>query len=219
MMTWQDRNGYWHSCHSSQPLRERTIPAMQIEILFFDGFDDLDGFGPFEVLNEAGIETRFVTIEPQDVVVSAHGARIVPSSVVGDPDLVLIPGGGYHDREGKGAYHEIQRGAIPEFLRRRHAAGGRVGSVCTGAMILAAAGILKDRPAITHHTAIEDLRAAGANVVDGSRVVDDGDVITAAGVTSGIDLALHLVEAELGAAAADAGAREIEWTRNATSVA
>jgi transcriptional regulator GlxA family with amidase domain len=188
---------------------------MQIEILFFDGFDDLDGFGPFEVLNEAGIETRFVTIEPQDVVVSAHGARIVPSGVVGDPDLVLIPGGGYNHREGKGAYHEIQRGAIPELLRRRHAAGGRVGSVCTGAMILAAAGILKDRPAITHHTAIEDLRAAGANVVDGTRVVDDGDVITAAGVTSGIDLALHLVEAELGAAAADAGAREIEWTRNA----
>jgi transcriptional regulator GlxA family with amidase domain len=189
------------------------MPPMQIEILFFDGFDDLDGFGPFEVLNEAGIETRFVTIEPQDVVVSAHGARVVPHGVVGEPDLVLVPGGGYHDREGKGAYHEIQRGAIPEFLRRRHEAGGRVGSVCTGAMLLAAAGILDGRPAITHHTALEDLRAAGAIVSDGARVVDDGDIITAAGVTSGIDLALHIVEAELGPEAAHAGAREIEWNR------
>jgi transcriptional regulator GlxA family with amidase domain len=164
--------------------------VMQIEILFFDGFDDLDGFGPFEVLNEAGIETRFVTIEPQDVVVSAHGAPVVPYGVVGDPDLV-----------------------IGDFLRRRHAAGGRIASVCTGAMLLAAAGILEGRPAITHHTAIEDLRASGAEVVDGARVVDDGDIITAAGVTSGIDMALHIVEQTLGSAAAEAGAREIEWNQ------
>ena len=66
---------------------------------------------------------------------------------------------------------------------------------------------------ITHHTAIEDLRASGANVADGARVVDDGDIVTAAGVTSGIDLALHLVERELGSEAAAAGAREIEWTQ------
>jgi putative intracellular protease/amidase len=189
------------------------MPPMQIEILFFDGFDDLDGFGPFEVLNEAGIETRFVTIEPQDVVVSAHGARVVPHGVVGNPDLVIVPGGGWHDKDGPGAYRESQRGAIPAFLRQRHEAGGRVASVCTGALLLAAAGILDGRPAITHHTALEDLRAAGAIVSDGARVVDDGDIITAAGVTSGIDLALHIVEAELGPEAAHAGAREIEWNR------
>jgi transcriptional regulator GlxA family with amidase domain len=186
---------------------------MQIEILFFDGFDDLDGFGPFEVLNEAGLETRFVTIEPQDVVVSAHGARVVPYGVVGDPDLVIVPGGGWNDRSGTGAYHEAQRGVIGDFLRRRHAAGGRIASVCTGAMLVAAAGILEGRPAITHHTAIEDLRTSGAQVVDGARVVDDGDIITAAGVTSGIDMALHIVEQTLGSAAAEAGAREIEWNQ------
>jgi transcriptional regulator GlxA family with amidase domain len=186
---------------------------MTIEILLFDGFDDLDAFGPFEVLNEAGVPTRFVTIEPKERVRSAHGATIVPDGVLGDPDLVLVPGGGWHDRSGVGAYAEARRGAITKAIADRHAAGRRVGSVCTGAMLLAEAGILRGRPAITHHSAIEDLRTFGADVRVGERVVDDGDIITAAGVTSGIDLALYLIERELGTEAAEAGAREIEWDR------
>ena len=80
-------------------------------------------------------------------------------------------------------------------------------------MLLAEAGILAGRPAITHHSAIEDLRNAGAQIVDGARVVDDGDVITAAGVTSGIDMALHLVGQVKGETAAAAQADEIEWTQ------
>ncbi|HEY6891777.1 MAG TPA: DJ-1/PfpI family protein, partial [Solirubrobacter sp.] len=130
---------------------------MTIEILLFDGFDDLDAFGPFEVLSEAGLSTRFVTIEPLERVVSAHGATIVPDGVLGDPDLVLVPGGGWHDRSGPGAYAEARRGVITAALAERHAAGRRIGSVCTGAMLLAEAGILRGRPAITHHTAIGDL--------------------------------------------------------------
>jgi transcriptional regulator GlxA family with amidase domain len=186
---------------------------MKIEILLFDGFDDLDAFGPFEVLTEAGLDTRFVTIEPAERVTSAHGASIVPDGVLGDPDLVLVPGGGWHDRDGVGAYAEARRGVITKALADRHAAGRRIGSVCTGAMLLAEAGLLTGRPAITHHSAIEDLRGFGADVKDGARVVDDGDIITAAGVTSGIDLALHLIEHELGTEAAEAGAAEIEWDR------
>ena len=80
-------------------------------------------------------------------------------------------------------------------------------------MLLAEAGILAGRPAITHHSAIEDLRSAGAQIVDGARFVDDGDVITAAGVTSGIDMALHLVAQAKGDDAAAAQADEIEWTQ------
>jgi transcriptional regulator GlxA family with amidase domain len=188
---------------------------MRIEILLYDGFDDLDAFGPFEVLSGAGLDTRFVTLEPAASVPTAHGARVIPDGVLGDPDLVLVPGGGWNDRAGAGAWAEAQRGAIPAALEQRHRAGGRVGSVCTGAMLLAAAGILDGRPAITHHSAIDDLRATGADVVDGARVVEDGDVITAAGVTSGIDLALHIVEQELGEAAAAAATREIEWISSA----
>jgi transcriptional regulator GlxA family with amidase domain len=184
---------------------------MTIEILLFDGFDDLDAFGPFEVLNEAGLDTRFVTIEPTERVRSAHGATIIPAGVLGDPDLVLVPGGGWNDRSGVGAFAEARRGVITKALADRHAVGRRVGSVCTGAMLLAEAGILRGRPAITHHSTIEDLREFGADVREGERVVDDGDIITAAGVTSGLDLALYLVEQELGPEAAQAGADEIEW--------
>src|SRR5918998_4910229 len=90
----------------------RDDPVMKIEILLFDGFDDLDAFGPYEVLSEAGIDTRFVTIEPMQAVRTAHGATVVPEGVLGDPDLVLVPGGGWHDREGPGAYREARRGAI-----------------------------------------------------------------------------------------------------------
>jgi transcriptional regulator GlxA family with amidase domain len=75
-------------------------------------------------------------------------------------------------------------------------------------MLLAEAGILAGRPAITHHTALEDLRGFGADVRVGERFVDDGDIVTAAGVTSGIDMALHLV----GPRAAAAVAEEIEWS-------
>jgi transcriptional regulator GlxA family with amidase domain len=185
---------------------------MTIDILIFDGFDDLDGFGPFEVLKGAGIETRFVTIEPQDVVTSAHGARIVPDGVLGDPDLVIVPGGGWNDRAGEGAYYVARRGRIPNALKRRHQQGGRIGSVCTGAMLLAEAGILTGRDAITHHDAIEDLKGFGANVIEDARFVDAGDVITAAGVTSGIDMALHIVEQSRGEEIAAARAADIEWT-------
>ncbi len=186
---------------------------MTTEILLFDGFDDLDAFGPFEVLSGAGFDTRFVTIETQEFVTSAHGARVIPYGVLADPKLVIVPGGGWNDRDGKGAYYEARRGVITQALRERHARGGRIGSVCTGAMLLAAAGILTGRPAITHHSAIEDLRNAGAHIVEGARVVDDGAVITAAGVTSGIDMALHIVAQVKGDAAAAAQADEIEWTQ------
>ena len=187
--------------------------GMTTEILIFDGFDDLDAFGPFEVLNGAGIEARFVTIEPADVVTSAHGARVIPYGVLGDPDLVIVPGGGWNDRDGKGAYYEARRGLITKALTERHEKGRRIGSVCTGAMLLAEAGILNGRNAITHHSAIDDLKSFGVNVVEGARVVDDGDIITAAGVTSGIDMALHIVARTNGEAAAAAQADEIEWTQ------
>jgi transcriptional regulator GlxA family with amidase domain len=193
-------------------------PAMRIEILLYDGFDDLDAFGPYEVLTGAGLDTRFVTLEPCDAVTTSHGARVIPEGVLGDPDLVLVPGGGWSDRNAAGARAEAERGAIPEALARRHAAGGRVGSVCTGAMLLASAGLLRGRPAVTHHSAHDDLRAAGADVREDERFVDDGDIVTAAGVTSGIDLALHLVSEARGERAAQAAAREIEWQREPKGV-
>jgi transcriptional regulator GlxA family with amidase domain len=192
-------------------------PPMKIDILLFDGFDDLDAFGPFEVLAGAGLDTRLVTAEPCELVISAGGARIVPHGELGDPDLLIVPGGGWNDRSGAGSYAEARRGVVTQALEHRHAAGRRIASVCTGAMLLAEAGLLTGRPAITHHSALEDLRGFGARVIDGARVVDDGDIVTAAGVTSGLDLALHLVAEILGHDAALASAAEIEhrWDQDA----
>jgi transcriptional regulator GlxA family with amidase domain len=87
-----------------------------------------------------------------------------------------------------------------------------IASVCTGAMALAAAGLLEGRRATTHHAALEDLRRSGADVVD-ARVVDDGDIVSCGGVTSGIDLALWLVERFAGDEVADRVARDIEHDR------
>ena len=78
---------------------------MKIEILLFDGFDDLDAFGPFEVLTGAGLDTRFVTVEPRETCVPPTAARgSCPQGVLGDPDLVLVPGGGWNDRGTGGVY-------------------------------------------------------------------------------------------------------------------
>jgi transcriptional regulator GlxA family with amidase domain len=193
---------------------------VQIAIVLFDGFDNLDAVGPFEVFGHArahgaDIDVGLCTLDGQTPVVSSHGLAVQPDGVLpvpargtaaeeastdqsagdGVPDLVVVPGGGWVGGAETGARAAVEDGTLPEALARLHDRGGTVASVCTGGMILAAAGLTDGRPAVTHHGALEDLRASGADVVD-ARVVDDGDVVTAAGVTSGLDLALYLLERE-----------------------
>jgi transcriptional regulator GlxA family with amidase domain len=193
--------------------------SMNTEILIYDGFDELDAIGPFEVLSPLG--ARLVTLAPADVVSARHGLALVPQGTLSEaPDLLVIPGGGWVARDERaGVYAEWLRGTIPAAIARRHAAGSVVASVCTGAMLLARAGILEGRPAVTHHAALDDLRAAGADVRPDARWVDDGDVLTAGGVTSGIDLALHLLERFAGTEVAQAAERLLEHRRqDATGV-
>src|SRR4051812_12703307 len=187
---------------------------MQTEILLYDGFDELDAFGPYEVLANGGFEPRFVTLGGAESVTASHGARVMVDGALGEtPDLLVVPGGGWGDRAPQGAWAEAQRGEMPRAIAARHHGGATIASVCTGAMLLASAGLLAGRPAVTHHVALDELEEAGADVQRDARVVDDGDILTAGGVTSGIDLALWIVERERGAEAADAVAREIEHTR------
>jgi len=142
-------------------------------------------------------------------------SRVVPHATLADkPDLLLVPGGGWARGEPtRGTRHEYERGVVPAAIAQRHAAGSKVGSVCTGAMLLAKAGLVEGRPATTHWAAIEDLRAHGADVHPEARVVDDGDLLTCGGVTSGLDLALHLVEQVHGPEAAEFAARLVEHDR------
>jgi transcriptional regulator GlxA family with amidase domain len=189
---------------------------MKIEIILFDGFDELDAIAPYEVLRTAeglgaAIETELVGAHGPGTITASHGTRIEvrrgPSETA---DVMLVPGGGWF--HGDGIRAEIDRRELPRLLAAAHARGAIVGSVCTGAMLLAASGITAGRRATTHRLAIDDLRASGAEIVEG-RFVDDGDVVTAGGVTSGLDLALHLVERFAGAEIAGKVAAEIEYDR------
>lgn len=193
---------------------------MRIEILLYDGFDELDGIAPYEVLRTAeeygaGLHAELVGAYGPGTVVASHGTRIqVTAGLSGAADLVLVPGGSWNSRGEHGAWAEAQRGEVPAMIAAAHERGARIASVCTGAMLLATAGLTDGRPATTHHLAIEDLRASGAQVVD-ARVVDDGDILTAGGVTSGIDLSLWIVEQAAGAEIANRVAAEIEYERRA----
>jgi transcriptional regulator GlxA family with amidase domain len=182
-----------------------------VQILIYDGFDELDAIAPYEVLAGAGVRTELVTLEPAGEVLASHGARIVPHGTLArSPDLLIVPGGGWRTRATVGTWGEFERGVLPAAIAERHAAGSTIASVCTGAMLLAKAGLLAGRPATTHHVAFDDLRAAGADVREDARVVDDGEVITCGGVTSGIDMALHVLRRERGEVLAAAAARLLE---------
>jgi transcriptional regulator GlxA family with amidase domain len=187
---------------------------MRTEILIFDGFDELDAFGPYEVLAEAGFDVALVTHPATDRIVTARGAIVVPHGELSDrAELLVVPGGGWTLRSPQGAWAEAQRGVLPSVISQRHAAGTRIASVCTGAFLVAAGGLLEGRPAITHWKDVDDLEAMGVRVIRDARVVDDGDVVTAGGVTSGLDLALWIVEREKGREAADEVAAEMVYRR------
>jgi transcriptional regulator GlxA family with amidase domain len=189
-------------------------PAMRIDIILFDGFDELDAVAPYEVLRTAAefgapIEAELVGAHGAATITASHGTRIVVERGASETaDMLLVPGGGYF--HGAGIRSEIERGELPRLLAAAHERGAIVGSVCTGAMLLAATGIVAGRRATTHHLAIDDLRAAGAEVVE-ARFVDDGDIVSAGGVTSGLDLALHLVERFADAGMRERVAAEIEY--------
>ncbi|ELZ42820.1 ThiJ/PfpI domain protein [Halorubrum saccharovorum DSM 1137] len=217
---------------------------MDVDVLLYDGFDELDGVGPYEVFDyalgfaateasegadagssdgaESGEEpgrVRYVALDERERVTASHGTRVGVDGVLPDPggdeapDLLVVPGGGWTARdEEASAWAEAQKGDVPRALGEYHAAGVRTAAVCTGAMLLAEAGVTDGRRAVTHASAVDELRESGATVVD-ARVVDDGDLLTAGGVTSGIDLALYLVEREFGREIADRVATVIEYER------
>ena len=197
---------------------------MNAEILLFDGFDELDALGPWEVLGglaqlREDVTASLVTLEGAREVRADHGAVIFAHGALSErPDVLVVPGGGWFDRTPEGAWAQAQRGEIPAAIAARHAAGTTVASVCTGALLLAHAGVLDGRRATTNPGALDDLRGYGTIDVVEARVVDDGDILTAGAPVCGIDLALHLLERLGGPELAEAGAREIGYERPAVAV-
>jgi len=166
----------------------------RIAIALFDDAEELDWVGPYEVLAawtqgapEDGYET--VTVgDSRDPVTCAHGLRVLADTTwddVGHIDVLVVPGGDTRAISADDTF--VSR------LREIADGGALMTSVCTGAYPLQAAGLLDGRPATTHWASVERLRSLGVDVREDERFVDTGEVITAAGVSAGIDMALHLV--------------------------
>jgi transcriptional regulator GlxA family with amidase domain len=203
---------------------------MLAQIVLFDGFDLLDVVAPFEVLTAGSMFAGdWLRVE----LVSAEGARLVPSGPGGvtlqaiagidlqSANLLIVPGaGGRVEGDGPDTVPAILGRALEteltEILRTALAKPGlTVATVCGGSLLLALGGMLQGRPAVTHHLGMEVLGATGAIPIK-ARVVDDGDLITAGGVTSGLDLGLYLVERELGPRIAHAVETLFEYERRGT---
>lgn len=165
-----------------------------IGIVLFDGAEELDFVGPYEALAMFAkyIDTtwRVVTVSQTGQPVSGgHGLRVAADLSFEDCpplDVLLIPGG-------LGTREEVDNAAMIDFVRRQGEGSEWVTSVCTGAFILSRAGFLNGRRATTHWGAIDRLREEPGVTVVQERFVRDGNVVTAAGVSAGIDMALYLI--------------------------
>jgi transcriptional regulator GlxA family with amidase domain len=172
-------------------------PKTRIGIALFDGAEELDWAGPWEVFAawsrlwpDDGVET-FTASPTSGPVTCGKGLRVLADhvwSAAPAADLIVYPGG-------PGAREQVGDPATRTLVQDLRAGTRLMASVCTGALVYADAGLLDGRPATTHWSALDLLRDLGdrIEVHDNDRWVDAGDILTSAGVSAGIDLALHLV--------------------------
>lgn len=192
-----------------------------VAIAIYDGVEILDFAGPYEVFNSAptpeGRGFSVVTVAVEDAPVTCSGGlRVLPHYTIANHpplDIVVVPGGN--------TSRERADGRLPAWLRAQNPGVEVLASVCTGAFLLGDAGVLSGKRATTHWGAIERLRKAfpDVDVVADERVVDTGRVVTSAGVSAGIDMALYLVERLLGRESAERTARYMEYDWRRTAVA
>ncbi|WP_333732235.1 DJ-1/PfpI family protein [Streptomyces sp. IBSBF 3010] len=175
---------------------------MQIAIALFDRFTALDAVGPYEILSRApGAEAVFVAERAGSVRNDSGSLDLVAHRTFDEvpaPDLVIVPGG-------PGQHHQMENENLLGWLRRADEVTTWTTSVCTGSLLLAAAGLLKGRRATSHWLALDTLKGHGAEPT-GERVVLDGKYVTAAGVSAGIDMGLTL----LGRIAGDRTAQAVQ---------
>lgn len=179
---------------------------MEMAVLIFDGVNALDVVGPCEVLSKVpGVNMRYVSKEPGPRQTSA-GLKLIADCALQDvtrPDIVLIPGG-------LGGLSVDENPEVFEWIRQVHQTSQWTASVCTGALLLGLAGILKGLKATTHWVRLPCLEDFGAKPQK-QRVVIDGKVITSAGVSAGIDMALTMVNLLKGETTAKAIQLAIEY--------
>ena len=180
---------------------------MEIAILIFDGLTALDAIGPYEVLSRLpGAELRLVAKQAGLKRADTGALGVQADLAIGDlpdPEVMLVPGG-------EGNRPLMRDPEVLEWLRGAHESSTWTTSVCTGALVLGAAGILDGKRATTHWAFLDRLSELGAEPVT-ERVVEDGKVMTAAGVSAGIDMALTLAARIAGEEVAQAIQLGIEY--------
>jgi len=180
---------------------------MEIAILLYDGFTALDAVGPYEVLGRLpGAQTKFVAEAVGPVRTDTRALAITADYALAEvrgPAIVVVPGG-------PGSEAAAANEGILTWLRVVHETTRWTTSVCTGSVVLAAAGLLDGKRATTHWASYERLAARGARPT-AERVVREGKVMTAAGVSAGIDMALELARLEAGEEVAQALQLGIEY--------
>jgi putative intracellular protease/amidase len=180
---------------------------MDIAILIYERFTALDAVGPYEVLSRLpDARVTFVAEHATPKRTDTGQLALLADATLDElahPEIVVVPGG-----PGQAAL--MDDGPVHEWLRAAHATSTWTTSVCTGSLILAAAGLLDGNRATSHWLALEELRALGVEVVP-ERVVFDGKIVTAAGVSAGIDMALALAARIAGPGVAQAIQLGIEY--------
>jgi transcriptional regulator GlxA family with amidase domain len=205
-------------------------PAPQtVGILLFPDVEILDYFGPFHVFSraalppesEGGAERWLFTVigiaETADLIACRRGPLVQPQATLDDHpplDILVVPGG-------PGTWPVHENPVILEWIAAQHQAGVLTTSVCTGAFLLGAAGLLDDKRATTHWLFTEQLRQRRpeTEVLSDMRVVDEGQIVTSAGVSAGIDMALHVVARLHGEEIARRTARFMEYDWAAAALA
>jgi len=181
--------------------------SLRIAILIFDRLTALDAIGPYEVLSRLpGSEVVFVAKEPGLKRTDTGRLGLNADAAIADvrdPAIVLVPGG-------EGNRPLMLDDEVLDWLRGAHETSTWTTSVCTGALVLGAAWILDGKRATTHWAYLDRLRELGAEPV-GERVVEDGKIITGAGVSAGLDMALTLASRVSGEAVAQAIQLGIEY--------
>jgi transcriptional regulator GlxA family with amidase domain len=194
---------------------ETTPSKRTLGVLLFPGFEMLDACGPMEIWGNLDQQITLITVaKTAGPVASAQGVELIAQKALADTpklDLLLVPGG-------FGAVRAFKDNELLAWLRERSSQAEITMSVCNGASILAAAGLLDGRPATTNKAYWKMATKPGPKVnwVPEARWVDDGSIVTSSGVSAGIDMTLHVVSRLLGLPAAERMADEIEhdWHRD-----
>jgi len=184
-----------------------TTSRPKAAILVFEGVQIIDYTGPYEVFGQGGFDV-YTVAEAKDALTTAMGMTVVPKFTFADapkPDVVIVPGGNVTG--------PTNSAATLAWVKEQSRGARHVLSVCNGAFILAKAGLLDNLSATTFYRLIDDLRTAApkTRVVSDRRFVDNGAIITSAGLSSGIDGALHVLSRMLGQGRAQAVALHMEY--------